>query len=207
MSHYGSGDNYGRGDYRGGYYGRGDHGIFGSLYKLATKAAGFIPGFGIVKAAAEGLQGLVKTGAHPNLPAPAASFALTGGGESSTGMVPAQQVGMINVGPQGRQTVLINIGTGLQAPAGGPIVRGYHLNKSTYETRGGGTSRWPMELELHPKQTVLVKNRRMNVGNARALKRSLRRIGGFARLARRVMTFTHPRAGRGHFKFHRKKKR
>ena len=87
------------------------------------------------------------------------------------------------------------------------MTKGYHLNKTTYETRGGGTSRWPRELEVHPKQTVLVRNRRMNVGNARALKRALRRAGGFARLARRVMSFTHPRAGRGHFKVRARKRK
>ena len=33
--------------------------------------------------------------------------------------------------------------------------------------------------------------RRMNVGNVRALRRSMRRVQGFAKLAKRVITFTH----------------
>src|SRR5439155_24108202 len=91
--------------------------------------------------------------------------------------------------------------------AAGRVMKGYHPNKSTYETRGGGTSRWPQELEIHHKGEVLVKNRRMNVGNARALKRALRRAGGFARRARRVMSFTHPKSGRGHFKVRARKRK
>jgi hypothetical protein len=33
--------------------------------------------------------------------------------------------------------------------------------------------------------------RRMNVGNVRALRRSMRRVQGFAKLAKKVITFTH----------------
>jgi hypothetical protein len=87
------------------------------------------------------------------------------------------------------------------------LQRRLHWNKSTYVTRGGGTSKWPQQLLVHPKGTEPVPSRRMNVGNARALRHALHRVSGFARLARRVMSFTHPRAGRGHFKFHRKRKR
>src|SRR5258708_40356314 len=97
------------------------------------------------------------------------------------------QSGLVNIGGQGVQSGLINIASSAPNGLPGSVMKGYHANKSTYETRGGGTSRWPQELELHPKGTVLVRNRRMNVGNARALKRALRRAGGFARLARRVL--------------------
>ena len=57
-------------------------------------------------------------------------------------------------------------------PMGGPlgmaVLRGYRLNRSTYVTRGGGTSRWPMALVVHPKHTEQVRVRRMNVANPRA---------------------------------------
>lgn len=196
-----------RGDYYKGDYYRGD--FFKSLVRgVGGAIKGFVTG-GPAGAITGGVAGLVGKGAHPNLPQPKSqlpmiappTFAPTplgqgisnypvvtdgdtdGGGSASMG-------GMI---PSFSQTF--------------PPTKGYHLNKSTYETRGGGTSRWPHSLQIHPKGTVLVRNRRMNVGNARALKRSLRRAAGFARLARRVMSFTHPRAGRGHFKLKRRAKR
>lgn len=49
--------------------------------------------------------------------------------------------------------------------------------------------------------------RRMNVCNMRALRRSLRRIHGFAKYARKVYTVTHPAKGARHrFKFGRRRK-
>jgi len=38
--------------------------------------------------------------------------------------------------------------------------------------------------------TKCVKNRRMNVANARALRRSMRRVSGFEKLAKRTISFT-----------------
>ena len=71
-------------------------------------------------------------------------------------------------------------------------------------TRGGGTSKWPGGLSLHPKGSTMVTSRRMNVGNARALRRALRRARGFAKLARKVLVATsHYKKGGGH---HRRKK-
>jgi hypothetical protein len=124
----------------------------------------------------------VSRGAHPNLPAPRALPQISA----------QSQTGLVNVGPGGgRQSGLINVATDGSLLPPGRIMKGYHPNKSTYETRGGGTSRWPQELELHEKGTVLVRNRRMNVGNARALKKALRRAHGFQRLARRAGLITH----------------
>jgi len=84
----------------------------------------------------------------------------------------------------------------------GPAGRRLHPNRSTYVTRGGGTSRWPRALQVHQKGEVLVGPRRMNVGNARAVKRAVRRLRGFAHLAKRVLSFVSPRAphGRAYFK-------
>lgn len=50
---------------------------------------------------------------------------------------------------------------------------------------------------ISPRTGALVKNRRMRVTNPRALRRAIRRATGFARLARRVLHFTSPRAPRG----------
>lgn len=49
------------------------------------------------------------------------------------------------------------------------------------------------------------KRRRMNVANPRALRRAIRRAQGFARLARKVLTFTSARAPRGRAKFKRRR--
>ncbi len=74
---------------------------------------------------------------------------------------------------------------GLMLP-GVPGMRRHHPNRSTYVTRGGGTSHWPVGLQVHPKGTELVPSRRMNIGNARALRRSIRRVMGFAKIVKRV---------------------
>ena len=86
---------------------------------------------------------------------------------------------------------------GTCAPTGGMAVvptggamgaacpRGFHMNKSAYVTRGGGTSHWPQSLQVHPRGSTCVRTRRMNVGNARALRRALRRVSGFAKLVKR----------------------
>jgi hypothetical protein len=82
-------------------------------------------------------------------------------------------------------------------PTGGPsgmaLVKsgacpiGFRLNKSTYVTRGGGTSHWPKGLKVHQKGSTCVKRRRRNVGNARALRRAISRVRGFVHLAHRAM--------------------
>ena len=64
--------------------------------------------------------------------------------------------------------------------------RRMHPNKSTYVTRGGGTSHYPPGLNLVLKGTSLVPTRRMNVANGRALRRALRRVAGFAKTVKRV---------------------
>lgn len=49
--------------------------------------------------------------------------------------------------------------------------------------------------------------RRMNPGNFRALKRSMRRMKAFERAARQVFHFTHRQKGHSGFKFHRKRRK
>ncbi len=207
MSHYYRGDNYGRGDYYQGDYYQGD--FFSFARKAIGTVAHALPGVGtaydLASTAVRGVKGLVSKGAHPNLPQP--KLMITGG----TAPAAYAGTGPPDIPDLGGGGPPLAIGGAAMIPTfkatGMPTMKGYHANRSTYETRGGGTSRWPKELELHPKGTVLVRNRRMNVGNARALKRALRRAGGFARLARRVMSFTHPRAGRGHFKVGKRKRK
>jgi hypothetical protein len=79
-------------------------------------------------------------------------------------------------------------------------IRGHHLNKSKYYVRGSmGNMMGPTTVE---KGTRCVKNRHMNVGNARALRKALRRAYGFEKLAMRTIRLLHPsRHGRfGGFK-------
>ena len=69
------------------------------------------------------------------------------------------------------------------------------MNKSTYVTRGGGTSRWPRSLQVHEKGTECVTVRRRNVGNAKALRRSISRVRGFLKLYRKAASLVgHRRA-------------
>ena len=58
------------------------------------------------------------------------------------------------------------------APAAGTCQAGYHLRK---------------DKRLPPK---CVRNRRMNIANPRALRRGMRRVKGFEKLARRTISFT-----------------
>ena len=197
---------YYRGDYYRGDYYRGDFLGLGGAFKKLT---GFVGGLGIpgISTAAgianrivggQGGSALQRFAQGPNSARPGPMIT-----------PPINQYGLINFGGGGGGGYnYANGGGALPAGAAGPIVRGYHMNRSTYETRGGGTSRWggAGNLQVHPKGTVLVRNRHRNVGNARALKHALGRVAGFARLARRVMTFTHPGHGRGKFKFRRKRK-
>ena len=177
---YNSGNVYGRGDYY-----RGDPGIFGTIFKTVARGiGGFITGgpAGAVGAVATSLIRRPAQGtALAPLPTP-----------PSLMLPPLQQTGIVNIGPPEKQTGVINIAKG---GAGVPGLAGHHLNRTTYETRGGATSRWGPAgtLQIHQAGTVIVKNRRMNVGNARALKHALRRAYGFERLARRVLHITSPR--------------
>lgn len=75
---------------------------------------------------------------------------------------------------------------------------GAHMGRAGLAPRG-------FHVNKHGK---VVKNRRMRVTNPRALRRAIRRAHGFARLARRVMSFTSPHRpkGRGYFKTRKRKK-
>ncbi len=73
--------------------------------------------------------------------------------------------------------------------APGMVMRGFHVIKKG------------------PQAGALARNRRMRVTNPRALRRAIRRATGFARLARRVLHFTSPRAPRGRAIFKRRRKK
>jgi len=192
---------YAGGYYAGGYYAGGQYsgGIFSFLGKavkgIVGAATGFLTGgpVGALRGAAgavlqgeeeaagpRGLTDKELTALHARdtrLKAAGRKLPALPGAPPGMALVPAG--GMAMVGP------------------GGMLMRGYRLNKSTYITRGGGTSRWPVGLQVHPKHTEPVKSRRMNVANPRALRRALRRAHGFAKLARRYITVTRHFKRRG----------
>ena len=162
------------GDYK--TYGyAGDPGFLSSLWKGVKKVAapiigGMIGGpFGAMAGAALG-----GGGATPPIVAatPAKPWGMQLGPLSFRGSTPPSFPGAGALGPQ-----VPGFGTGASAQnmtsaAVGAALppRGYHMAKS-------GPPRW-------------VRNRRMNVANPRALRRSMRRVQGFEKLARRTITFT-----------------
>ncbi len=61
-------------------------------------------------------------------------------------------------------------------------------------------------MHISRKTGRLVRNRRMRVTNPKALRRAIRRATGFAKLARRVLHFTSPRAPRGRAVFKKRRR-
>jgi hypothetical protein len=68
---------------------------------------------------------------------------------------------------------------------GGACPKGFHISKSKHSPHFG----------------ACVRNRRMRVTNPKALRRAIRRAHGFARLARKVLSFTSPRKHKGRMYF------
>ncbi len=195
MSYYG-GDYYAGGYYAGGFFGNVFRGITGTI-------GGAVGGFltkglpGAIVGAAGGAFGATRRNIT--------TATLESGGRASayTPVMRAKHAAALVRGGSSSAPVrgAGTGGVGIMAPGGGlpggggmalmapPMhgMRRLHWNRSTYVTRGGGTSRWPMGLAIHPKGTEPVPSRRMNVANPRALRRGLRRLRGFAKLARKVL--------------------
>jgi hypothetical protein len=184
---YMRGDYYSRGDYT-----RGDPGFFGSLFHAVTGVVGgAVTGFlgggpkGAIVGAVAGAGGAI----HHNVQT--ATLEAGGSGSAYTPALRAahaQALATHQAGgaATGVMTTLQGPGGMMPALAGRYGGRRMHVNKSTYAVRGGGTSHYPPGLALVVKGTSLVPNRRMNVANPRALRRSLRRVAGFAKLTKRV---------------------
>jgi len=162
------------GDYR--TYGyAGDPGFFSSLWRGVKRIAGPIIG-GLIAGPAGAAIGGALTGPKP---APPMQFptTTTGGGFPIVGQVTMPggasfQAGVM-VPTRGRLPPFTARGPGV-LPGGG---RGGQMIPSGYHFAKDGSGR-------------LVRNRRMNVANPRALRRSMRRVQGFEKLARRTITFT-----------------
>jgi len=170
MSYYGSP----MGDYR--TYGyAGDPGFLSSLWRGVKKIAMPILGGMIAGPAGVAIGGALGGGGRtpPIMPMSAAGTQVVGqvtmpGGASFGGGIQLGQ-GMSRTpkgGMYGPPRIAGPVAAGM--PAG--IPSGWHYAKD-----GSGK---------------LVRNRRMNVANPRALRRSMRRVQGFEKLARRTITFT-----------------
>lgn len=183
MPYAGYGRHYAAGDYA---YQAG--GLFGSIGKLlrgaATTALSFIPGPGAAIARA-----LIPSGGPARAQAPAPlpqppgllpqlPFG-PGPGALPPLPLPGPQSGTQIVGPQVLRGQMMYSCT----PDG---TRRGRKNKSTYITRGGGTSRWPQTLMVHYKGTECVAPRRMNPLNPKAARRSIRRLRGAMKLSREI---------------------
>ncbi len=167
---------YGRpmGDYK--TYGyAGDPGFLSSLWKGVKKFALPVIGGMLGGPVGAALGGAVAGGAAkptPQFPVPAGTIGgavtMPGGMRFSTAYTPMRRTPMVP--GQGPLPPFAPGGVG-QAGRGGTLMpSGYHFAKD-----GSGK---------------LVRNRRMNVANPRALRRSMRRVQGFEKLARRTITFT-----------------
>ncbi len=167
---------YQQGDYStGGYgYGRGDPGFLSSLWKGVKKIAGPVLGGLIGGPIGAVIGGGIGGRSTPPIAPPMAP------------QIPASQEYYTRLGPFTQQSRKITpvprfVGTPGVTPLaiahGGGMVNsagccpvGYHLDKKT--------------------GTRCVRNRRMNTCNPRALRRAMRRVQGFEKLAKRTIVFT-----------------
>lgn len=158
---------YYQGDfYAGDFYPQGDPGLFSFLGRIGKAALGFIPGVGPV--AQKAVTAIQKVGARPIVQRTGQIVA--GAVAKHPVLTAAAAVGA--VGTMGAGLGRMTMG-GRRAVHGQPGQRGYHESKK------------------HP--GLWVRNRRMNVCNPRALRRSLRRAHGFAKLAIRTIHLVHPK--------------
>jgi len=156
------------GDYK--TYGyAGDPGFLSSLWKGFKKVAKFIPGpIGTIArlAGAAGIAvGAAKVLAPPQFPVQASFPAI--------GAFPVSPAGQLTRFAPGRNLTIGQPPMFLPpggAAQGGVMPAGFHQAKD-------GSGRY-------------VRNRRMNIANPRALRRAMRRVQGFEKLAKRTITFT-----------------
>jgi hypothetical protein len=151
----------------GDYY-AGDPGIFGWLAKKALGVAKVIPGVSGIAGTAERI--LFPGAAPPQMP-PMGTPPII---RAPLPMAPGGQLPAVPVpGTKGAiQRILPGGASGYMSQG---IPAGYHLNKAPNRVTG------------QPAGSYLVRNRSMNPGNARALRRAVRREGAFVSLAKRTL--------------------
>jgi len=163
-----------RGDYATYGYGRGDPGFLSGLWKGIKKIAAPVIGFALGGPAGAALGSTLGGGGRTppimaqTKPMPRSSS------QFQLGPIQARGTQFFPPVPQFRGTPMrtstaAGVG-GVPMAAAGCCPVGYHLAKD-----GSGRC---------------VRNRRMNVANPRALRRSMRRVQGFEKLAKRTISFT-----------------
>jgi len=162
------------GDYK--TYGyAGDPGFLSSLWRGVKKFA--LPVIGGMLGGPVGAAIGGAAGRKPSAPSQFPMVPQAGGGFPIVGQVTmpggASFTGGVMIPGKGRLPPFTATGPGV-LPGGG---RGGSMVPSGYHFAKDGSGR-------------LVRNRRMNVANPRALRRSMRRVQGFEKLARRTITFT-----------------
>jgi hypothetical protein len=145
------------------------------------------------------IGGLVKKGVSAIRGRPAAAgLAATGGIVGAGRAIIARGTGAIVKHPvlsaAGAAGAVGLVGAGIEhhimaAHAGG--MKGFHMSKP----RGGHC----------PSEPHLVRNRRMNVANGRALGRAVRRLHHFAKKYRKVVGFVSPHRPKGRIYFKKRK--
>jgi len=165
---------YMAGDYK--TYGyAGDPGLLSSIWKGFKRVAKFLPGPIGTIARVAGAAGVgaatVKYLAPPQFPVPAKPM--------PGGFMPG-------AGARGPSMA------GWQSPTGGAV--GMVPGFPSGPTRGSvGMVNGACPCGYHPEKSgkgYCVRNRRMNIANPRALRRGMRRVQGFEKLARRTISFT-----------------
>ena len=170
MSYYGQA----RGDYATHGYGQGDPGFLSNLWKgvksfalpaLATAIGGPLAGAAV--------GGAMRARTPPIMAAPARP-------------VP-RRTGAFNLGPISARS------TAFYPPvpqfAGAPVTTAHERMAAASAGMGAGCCPRGFHLSKDGSGRC-VRNRRMNVANPRALRRSMRRVQGFEKLARRTISFT-----------------
>jgi hypothetical protein len=168
------------GYYQGDYYagGQGDP-FWGALAGLARKGIGMLVG---------GIRG-----GGAKLPGPAQTIGATikataGRAITATGGAIIKHPVLSAAGAAGAVGMLAGAESEkLAMMHGGACMKGFHMSK-----RRGGKC---------PSTPHLVRNRRMNVANGRALSRAVRRLHHFARKYRKVVGFVSPRKPKGRMYF------
>ena len=178
---------YYQGDYYQGDYYQGDPGLW-SIIKSGLRTAGRVAGaaFGLPVAAAAGVGTAVMARATSKW-GQAVPF---GVGLAAQAVAPslAQRFQIPLPGPNVLRPFaalpggvpLIGPGTSMQTTGGGSCITcpsGFHANKSASTARATFGA---------PAGSICVRNRSMNVANPRALRRGLRRVSGFSKLASRA---------------------
>ncbi len=144
---------------------------FGFLKKAARFVAPFIPGIGgIVAGAVTGAASKPAPGRQLTIPGTVGGAVTFPGGVQIAGQFTGRDV---MIPGAGRLPPYTAAGPGV-LPGGG---RGGQMVPSGYHFAKDGSGR-------------LVRNRRMNVANPRALRKAMRRVQGFEKLAKRTIQFT-----------------